>query len=109
MLPATFPFSKRLRPWNKPLMDREEECLAALAQKVIELRLDAPAQFLIEAHLPLASLFYALTLLVEPVATPLIGAERVNFLRELFSDRTKLMRLSRLIAEARSPLARESS
>jgi hypothetical protein len=90
-------------------MEREEERLAALAQRVIELRLDAPVQFLIEAHLPLASLFYALTLLVQPVAAPLLGAERVNLLRELLSDRSKLLRFSRLITERRSPLVRESS
>lgn len=76
---------------------RLEAHLDRLARKVVQLRLESPVQFFLEAHLPFVTIFQTAGLLLEPIATPLFGTERILTFRMLFSDRKNIEELIRRI------------
>ena len=66
-----------------------------IAQKLRNARLEVPALFFLEAHLPFVTFAHTLGLLLEPMALPLFGAERIAVLRTLLSDRANVELLIR--------------
>ena len=69
------------------------------AQKITNSGLAVPAAFFLELHLPLGNLLHTGTLMLEPITTPLFGAERISYLRELLADRKNIERLLELLEE----------
>ena len=69
------------------------ERIEQIADKIVEMKLSAPAMFLLEAHIPFTTVFQTATIAISPIAAPLLGSERINFLSELFSDRRNIENL----------------
>ena len=78
--------------------DLEPE-LQRLASFIVSHRLQAPALLLLEAHLPLVSLAHTASLFIEPMASAFVGAERIQSLKHLLSDRKNVEELIRLIEQ----------
>ena len=83
------------------------EDLNRIAARVAELRLEPLAQFLVESHLPLSTLFYNLSICVEPFATPFVGNKRFQSLQALLKDRSKLEQLVELMDRKAKPKAKQ--
>ena len=73
------------------------ELLNKIASRIVELRLESPALFFLEAQLPLNTIFYTSTLFLSPIVGPLFGIERVHKMQVILSDRSNIMKLMKLI------------
>ncbi|MCB0358335.1 MAG: hypothetical protein KDD44_01820 [Bdellovibrionales bacterium] len=58
-----------------------------IAATLERMRLEAPAILFLELHRPVLPLLHTLALLLEPVATPFFGTERIASLKTLLSSR----------------------
>lgn len=67
--------------------ERFPEAVTRVAQKIIDLRLELPATLLLELHLPLTTAAHTGAVIFGPLLLPLIGANPVQFLQTLLSDR----------------------
>ncbi len=74
-----------------------DHTIDTLARRLVQLRFDTPAEFFLEAHFPLSTMFHTIGLLFEPIATPFVGDDRIRKVQTLFSDRENLSRLMQRI------------
>ncbi|MFN8390013.1 MAG: hypothetical protein U0136_06960 [Bdellovibrionota bacterium] len=75
------------------------ELIHRLAEGIVVRRLELPATLFLEMHLPVTTLIHASTLLLEPLVSPLFGAERVHTFSQLLAERKNVERLIREIQE----------
>ena len=80
-------------------MNEQDALLEKCAKRIVELRLETPALFFLEAHKPLTTLFHTGTLMLAPIASPLFGAERIHSLQTFLAERKNVERLIELIEE----------
>ena len=71
--------------------------LKKVANAISRMKLEMPAVFFLEAHKPLTTLCHTASLFLQPIATPLFGAERVNGLVEILADKNSIDKLIELI------------
>lgn len=81
--------------------DKTELAVQRLAKKIISLRLQVPATFFLEMHVPITTIAHSATLVLEPLTTPLFGAERIEDLKIVLSERKNIERLIDLIQESK--------
>jgi hypothetical protein len=74
-----------------------EERLHKIAHKIVELRLESPVNFFLEIHIPITTLLHTTTLMFQPIASPLFGAERISTLEQILADKKNISRLIELI------------
>jgi hypothetical protein len=74
-----------------------EAVLERAAKKIVSLRLELPAVLLLETHLPVLGILHAAGLFIEPIASPLLGAERIHTLKLILSERKNIEELIRRI------------
>ena len=77
--------------------EKENPDLDHLANKVKDLGLEKPVDFLVESHFPLSNLVYHLSLLLEPVMAPFFPVSRIGNISNMLSDeRIRTQFLSKL-------------
>ena len=79
-----------------------DDSLNKLATSIVQLRLDSFAVFLIEAHLPLNTIFHNLTFCAQPFATAFGGTERFRVFQSVLADRKNVEQLMNLIETKRA-------
>jgi hypothetical protein len=73
--------------------------IEAVAQRVVKMRMEAPAIFFLEMHKPLAFVAGQSLLVASPVLAPFFGIDKVGQASEIMSDRANVERLIRRIEE----------
>lgn len=73
--------------------------IEAVARRVVQMRLEAPAIFFLEMHKPLAFVAGQALLVTSPVLAPFFGIDKVEQASEIMSDRENVERLIRRIEE----------
>ncbi len=71
----------------------------AIAEYVVSRKVESAVVFFLEAHLPMASVMHSVSLLLQPVMTPLFGAEKIAVSNALLSDRRLVQQLIEAIEE----------
>jgi len=73
------------------------DLITSAARWIVARRLQVPALLFLEMNIPLTTVFHTALLAAEPLGTPLFGAERIEPLKNLLSDRKNIMNLVREI------------
>lgn len=68
-----------------------------LAQRVVSLRMESAVEFFLESHLPATTLLHNIGLFAQPLVTPFFGAERLESMQKLLSDRAQVEKLQQAI------------
>ena len=97
-----FPFSSSLsRPFDLSAVDSSKEAAEEQLQRVADFlrqrRLETPAAWLLEIHLPISNVLYHGWLFTLPVLAPLIGKQPADDLAVLLSERENIARLIELL------------
>jgi len=66
--------------------EKETSDLDVLANKVKDLGLEKPVDFLVESHFPLSNLVYHLSLLMEPIMRPFLSTTRIGNISQMLTD-----------------------
>lgn len=74
-----------------------EAALQRAAKKVAGLRLELPVVLLLEMHLPVLGILQTAVVFIEPIASPLFGADRMHTLNLILSDRKNVEELIKRI------------
>jgi len=77
--------------------DTEDAALLGIAEKIIKMRLQVPALFFLEIHKPLTTLAHTGSLFLQPLLSPVFGAERIESLNNVLAERKNIDNLIRLI------------
>lgn len=79
------------------MTQENEATLDKLARRIVSLKLDMPAMLMLEAHLPLSTVFQTMLIFFKPFIVPFTGSIKVEQAEQLLSDRANLERLIALI------------
>jgi hypothetical protein len=64
--------------------------IGEIAKKIVALRLGSPCAFLLEAHIPFTSILHTASIAMQPLAAPIVGAQKIDFISEFFADRKNI-------------------
>jgi hypothetical protein len=87
-----------------------DKSIESIADYVVQHKIEAAVLFFLEAHIPMTSVLHSVSLLLQPIMTPLFGAEKIGITNALLSDRNSVQSLILAIEKrARRPLKTANS
>lgn len=78
---------------SAPSRDEEHSLADEVVQWIRRRRLELPARIFLEMHLPLLTVVHTAAIFFQPLLSPVFGAERVERLATVLSDRKEVERI----------------